>query len=651
MDLEVIRAASGMEALQCTERDEFAVILMDVQMPDMDGFETVKRMRTQVNTKAKETPVIFISAIYSEHYYLNEGIGTEAVDFISKPLNRLLLLSKVRVFVKLYEQRVQLEQQKQLLEEMLEKKNVTNARLSAEILERKQLQEQALKLSKTVEQSPVSVVISDTKGTIEYVNPKFCDLTGFSPQEVLGENVRFLKSESQPAASNALWPTITQGGVWRGEFHNRKQNGDPFWEKAIISAISNEEGVTTHYLAVKEDITEIKIKNKALLKAKQLAEEANRSKSEFLANMSHEIRTPMNAIIGMTDLVLESDLDAEQRENLEIVSSSSESLLALLNDILDFSKIESGKLEILEVEFNLSQELHNIIDILKIQAKNKGIELELEVDLTIPSTVKGDSLRLRQVLINLAGNAIKFTEKGGVKINVKAIEHSKTELLLEFCVQDSGIGISEDRLKHIFDSFTQVDATITRQYGGTGLGLTISQKLIGLMGGEIHVKSTPGEGSCFFFRLPLRPGHFLKKKKKAPSKFPADYFEGVEILLVEDNPVNQKLAVRILQKSGIHVKHAWHGLEALDMLGKYDFDLVLMDIQMPKMSGIEATEKIRSGEVSVRDPHIPIIAMTANAMQGDREKCLDIGMNDYVTKPINKVQLFDVIARYKSDQH
>ncbi|MFY7907874.1 MAG: ATP-binding protein, partial [Burkholderiaceae bacterium] len=379
------------------------------------------------------------------------------------------------------------------------------------------------------------------------------------------------------------------------------------------------------------------------------AEAANRAKSEFLANMSHEIRTPMNGIIGMTHLALDAATEQERREYLGIVKSSADSLLAIINDILDFSKIEAGRLDIEETDFALRQTLREALVSLDVRASEKGLALLVVVAPAVPDAVRGDPTRLRQVLINLVANAIKFTERGSVELNVSVATDAAGGQQLLFAVRDTGIGIPPESLAGIFEAFTQADSSTTRKFGGTGLGLTITRRLVTLMGGELSVQSQLGRGSLFSFTLPLR----LAKQPVSSATAgmaavapPQPDGQRLQVLLVEDNRVNQMLAMRLLEKWGHSVKLAENGQLALQAIERGElFDVVLMDMQMPVMDGLEATGLIRLHEARHGLARLPIVAMTANAMQGDRERCLAAGMDDYISKPINQAELSDKLSR------
>ena len=661
--------------------------------------------------------------------------------------------------------------------------------------------DQLRKLSRAVEQSHSTIVITDLEGSIEFVNPAFTGRTGYSREEALGKNPRILKSgHHEPAFYQGMWRTLLAGQVWRGEIHNRRKDGTLYWEFATISPVKDENGKTTHFVAVKEDImarkeieqaleesqaqlhsylnaiddigmgllvidpdyrvrdmnmttidwfgdqrgkvcyeaigekdgrcsgchiydvindgktvryqpttilegrtldilaapvtnptggfskleiirditeqieaeTKLIETNRQLEKAKntaemmtEKAEKANRAKSSFLANMSHEIRTPMNSIIGRTRLALDHSVDQETRDHLEMITSSSENLLALINDILDFSKIEAGELTIESKPFDLYATIDSCLNTMHVlvEERDKPVAITSTLAADVPRAVVGDALRVRQILLNLISNSVKFTDQGSIELKVDCLAVDSDSIRLRFRVQDSGIGIGANKLEYIFSEFSQEDSSITRKYGGTGLGLTICRQLCLLMGGEIGVESVQGQGSVFTFSLLLGCCSQSDLPGQQPARVETQSRQALSLLLVEDNEANRVLARMVLERGGHQVIVAHDGLQALQILSKQDFDAVLMDVQMPVMDGLTACRHLRAAEANeplsgldeqlaaaltdhCRGRHLPIIAMTANAMSGDREDCLAAGMDDYLAKPFAPEALAAVLGRF-----
>ena len=663
--------------------------------------------------------------------------------------------------------------------------------LRQEIGERR-LVEQALQKSEATyrsifEGSSEGIFQSSPGGRFLAVNPALVRTLGFKrPEELLGKNVRVADLYVQPDHREVLVATIGRaGGIRDFETQIRRADGRVIDVAINADAMRDRDGGLLCFQGTVRDVTEKK-RTDALRLAKETAEAASRAKSLFLANTSHEIRTPMNGILGMTDLLLDSPLTPEQRDWAETIRVSADHLLAVINDILDYSKIEAGKLELESVDFDLEATLEAVGEIVAPPAQEKGVAYVLLVDPDVPRWVRGDPVRLRQILVNLTGNAVKFTDRGEVLLHVSRQPASDATVRLQFLVADTGIGIPDDRRRQLFESFSQVDSSTTRKYGGTGLGLAISRQLCQMMGGRIGVESKPQEGSVFWFTLPmagpagacpaetfdvswLTGRRLLVVDQSAPGRFalvrrirnwegtvtgcahgcaartalqaavdsgrPIDlvlldqhqidaealgrwiratpplaetpivllagtgrrqdaaglgsigpagclgkpvrrerlrrclaavFFPAsanstadsdqrrsdatgtppLSILVAEDNPVNRKVARLHLERFGCRVRTVGNGREALAALAAADFDLVLMDVQMPEMDGIEATVSIRLGDGGVRRPDVPIVAMTAHAMTGDRERCLAAGMDDYTTKPIQPRPLLDKIRQW-----
>ena len=634
-------------------------------------------------------------------------------------------------------------------------------------------------LQTAVEQSGSSIVITDKNGIIQYVNPAFTKITGYSAEEALGKNPRILKSGRHGKAFyQDLWQTIKSGRLWHGRVCNKNKKGELFWEDTTIAPVQDEKGQITHFIAIKNDVTRlVELEEKLNQKVKELegimehagvgialirnrtfltvnetlakiinmpkeefpgkstrilfaseaeyeefakifypslmkgesvsyelerlmpngekrwfqitatainpgpleemntvwignditelkhlqleleeqkikAEEASRAKSAFLANMSHEIRTPLNGVIGMLSLLGATRLDEKQKEYIQVAHASAEALLFLINDILDISKIEAGKMEFDNVDFNLPDMLTEFSKSFALAAEKKGLKYEVHVAKNVPSVLRGDPGRLRQVLINLTGNALKFTERGKIELSVELVRDLGQEAIIKFSVRDTGIGIPKDKLDILFQKFSQVDISISRKFGGTGLGLAISKKIVELMDGQIGVESEEGKGSIFWFTVKLPKGKQSESfpeaaKKEDGQKVPArDIRLKGRVLVVEDNPVNQKVVMGFLKRLGVRAEAVNNGKEAVEVLEMIPYDLVLMDIQMPVMDGFSATRAIRSRDSRVLNRQIPIIAVTAHAFKEEVSKCIDAGMNDYLSKPIESQRLKEVLVKW-----
>jgi len=525
--------------------------------------------------------------------------------------------------------------------EMLETvAGLVSSRMKNAINQEKLLSAQASlkKLSTAVEQSPLAIIITDVDGTIEFVNPAYSEISGFSSKESIGTISDIFKTEPHPKVfHNEIWETIDKGKKWVGELKKNKKNGESFWALTSISPIKEAQGKITNFVAIQADITVNKKLENDLIKAKEYAEEANQAKSGFLANMSHEIRTPMNAVYGLIRLMQDTHLTTGQKSMMKKIRLSSDNLLTIINDILDFSKIESGQIKLEKLAFNIKEVTQRIVESMEYQASGKNLILELNFDDNIDCMLYGDPVRLHQVLLNLVNNAIKFTAQGKVSVTCKLINKTEKVNRIHFEVKDTGIGIEEDNIDKVFKIFEQEDDSTTRRYGGTGLGLAICSELVGLMGSKINVKSKKDEGSVFCFTIDLEVSDKkLTVQQITTPKINPAALKGKNILLVEDNKYNQYIAETILKKWSADVVCADNGQQAIEILQQDNFDLILMDKQMPVLDGLETTLIIRNDIKS----DVPIIALTANVVKGIIDECMAAGMNGYLAKPFEPEDLY-----------
>ncbi len=530
---------------------------------------------------------------------------------------------------------------------MVNKKSVTE-KLDEDLLDSKEM------FRIIFENSPSAITVTDSHERIVAWNHMAEKMLGMKGNELFNKPVQDLYTPEEWKRMRSL--DIRKQGMLSDITTNViRSDGSILEVNASITVLKNKKGNIIGSIGILYDITKQKMVEQELMKARMTAEEANHAKSVFLAKMSHEVRTPMNAVIGMLDLTLDTTLSEEQKDNLIVAKDSAQNLLSLINDILDLSRAESGKVVIEEMEIQVADIVKNVCKGLAVLARNKQIDLVWSIDPQIPRILTGDPVRLRQVLINLVNNAIKFTNKGKVEVHVKLDSLSENDCAIKFEVIDEGIGIPKKNIETIFDVFTEAHNTTARRYGGTGLGLAICKKLVEMMRGSIVVESVEGKGSIFRFTMIFGyKAHVTEKLKEDVNKnttidtLPED-IKHLRILLAEDNMINQRVASKVLEKFGWQVTCVTNGQEVLDILTNQTFDVILMDDQMPVLDGVAATQVIRREEKQT-GMHLPIIAMTANAMAGDPERYLSSGMDGYVSKPIDRSLLYNEIVTLVSQR-
>jgi PAS domain S-box-containing protein len=619
-------ASLGKEGLKMIEEEHFDCIITDFRMPDMDGIHLVKCLRE----KGIQTPIIFVTSHGDEHV-ATEVLRSGANDYMIKDAisteNLSLSLGNV---IRNHEA----EQQRQKMQEAL---HTSEARLR-----------EAQKLAK-MGNLEIDVATKEVIWSEEAYH-----IFGMDPLRKNATYKAFLKiihSDDVNMVLQHINDCINHGRTSNVDFKVKLETNEIKFINGRITPVVDDNGNVYRLLGTIQDITDRKVIEKQIVKAKEVAEAAVYVRERFMANISHEIRTPMNGILGLTNILLDMEKNEEKYGYLKAIKSSADNLLVIINDLLDFSKIESGRMTFESISFDLKDLLRSMSAILEIKAKEKNVSLEVDLDNKIPDFVMGDTVRLNQIVVNLVGNAIKFTDKGSVKIAVKLLEEQEEEIRLQFDVIDTGIGISEDKLGFIFESFAQANIDTERKFGGTGLGLAICKQLCELQNGRIWVESEEGKGSVFSFILPFGKSKEKKEKREVvPQVVKKEVkvedeldWSTCQILLVEDNKVNQMLAKKVLTSWGLQVDIANNGLEALDLVKENpNYKLILMDLQMPKMDGYNATKALRE-DFNLSQP---IIAMTASAMQEELDKCLHLGMNDYITKPFQPADLKELIGKW-----
>jgi PAS domain S-box-containing protein len=611
-DIRMFSTTSPNEALKIAWENQIAIALVDVQMPEMDGCELVEMLKA--NPKTKDILVIFVTAISKEAKYAVKGFGAGAVDYLYKPLDPYITSAKVDAFIQL-------------------------ARNQAEIREKNaELQNYAIVVKNSAD---IICAVDAQTLRINTINPAIEKIMGYKATEVIGKSIVDLALTEDRSSFRKRLGEIIKDNLQFAVFEYRFETFDnrTIWAECRISYRNK-----IIFLNI-SDISPQKSFQEQLIKSKEAAEYGKKVKETFLANMSHELRTPVNGIIGLTNLLRKTEVTEQQSGMLDLLETSSQSLLAVINDVLDISKIEAGKFSIVRTVNNLRVIVKAVFDLLKFKADEKDIEFVLEIGDDVPDFIKVDSLRINQILMNLLSNAIKFTDRGYVKLKLTVQQKHNDKVKLKFTIEDTGIGIPTDRLSSIFDSFEQAEDDTTAKYGGTGLGLTIVKKLIELKGGDLTVSSQVGKGSVFnftnWYTLAEKPVNIPDAKDRGKILAP---FDNIAVLVAEDNLVNQFMLSKILKEWNVTVDMVDNGRKALEKLKLNDYDIILMDTHMPEMSGYQTAKTIR---VDFEEPKrsVPIISLSAASYDHEQQQALSSGMNEVLAKPFLPYELHEKMQK------
>jgi PAS domain S-box-containing protein len=642
----LVKARSGAEAIALAGSYSFAVILLDVQMPGMDGFETAARIRGLADHG--QTPIIFVTAINKDDSFVHLGYKSGAVDYIFKPFDDNILRSKVAVFVELYEKTRKIEEQAQLIKfTASQERHLKLIQLEVEILRRYQ---------SLADSIPHSVWRSKPDGTMDYFNKIWIEYTGLSEYQSMGVGWQSAFHNEDLRTFLKMWMQhITTGEDFQVECRIRAANGEMRWHLIRAIAERGVGGEITAWLGTCTDISVRKDAEEKLIRAQQQADAANIAKTNFLANMSHEIRTPLNSILGFSELMLCPDQSEEDRwKHLHTILKNGRTLVKIIDEILDISKVETGHLEMDLAEVDTCNFFGQLKSLLEVQAQERGLKLGFNFKSPVPSKIMTDHTRFHQILVNIIGNSLKFTEKGSVDVEVlwkESPDHPLSKGTIHCRVVDTGIGIEDSEAQKLFQPFAQVDGSRTRKFGGTGLGLALSRRLARALGGDVYIQeSSKDKGSVFVVEIAADAAKdaawitTFEKSFEEPAISTKNFtgqLKDVQVLVVDDSVDNRNLITHFLKAAGAKVECASDGIEGVKKALENDYQIVLMDIQMPNLDGYKATAELRQ-----RGYKKPIVALTAHAIKQERLNSLSAGCDDHLTKPIDRKTLIESVCKY-----